>query len=380
MDGYYINKLLDAVDKKIQKLCKKFGDSFIHAASQNGKYFSIDKFEWTKAFYTGILWNLYIYSKNDDYKKIALSHCDKLIVDAERGGIKNHDVGFLYNLSCIAGYKITSNERLLAGARVAADILKDRFIPEVGIIQAWGDVKQQTENSGRIIIDTFMNLPILYYMAEQFSDDTYRNIANSHLNKAIKYLIRSDFTTYHTYFFDIISGDPVAGKTHQGKNDESMWARGQAWAIYAFPIIYGYNKDRKDLIPLARKLLDVFLEKLPNDFVCPWDFDFEDYSEVAKDAGTMPIVALGILEMLKYKEFFTAEELNKYKKIVFKIIESLVEQDYISTEEATWEDGLVRHSVYAYHYRGVNEFCLWGDYFYVELLMKLYNDKYVSFW
>lgn len=43
---------------------------------------------------------------------------------------------------------------------------------------------------------------------------------------------RGDDSSYHTFTFDIQSGEPVGGSTHQGYSNGSTWTRGQAWGIY----------------------------------------------------------------------------------------------------------------------------------------------------
>ena len=35
--------------------------------------------------------------------------------------------------------------------------------------------------------------------------------------------------------------------THQGYSDSSMWARGQAWAIYGYTVVYRETQDPKYL-------------------------------------------------------------------------------------------------------------------------------------
>lgn len=377
--------LLLEVRNKIDKLIEKFGYNFIHTCSQSGKYILADDFEWTKGFYTGILWYLYKFTGDKKYFEIADWQTNELLKKARLGhnGIQNHDAGFLYSLSSVAGYKVTGDSKYLEGARLAAKTLSERFMPNCGVIQAWGKMNEKSINSGRIIIDTWMNLPLLSYVGNLENNSNYQEIVRSHLEKSLKTLVRKDYTTYHTYYFDTNSGVSLYGKTHQGKNDESMWARGQSWGIYGLPLNYKYDQTKDSYLKVAKNLLDVFLNKLPSDLVCPWDFDFSDYKDVTKDAGTMPIVALGILELLKYDNVFTTEERKDYELIAHNLIRALIDNDYISFNNAFWEDGLVRHSVYSHNIncRGVNEFCLWGDYFYVEFLMKIYEeDEAISFW
>ena len=49
---------------------------------------------------------------------------------------------------------------------------------------------------------------------------------------------RDDYSCYHVVSYDTITGVPHKKQTHQGAADESAWARGQAWALYGFTMMY----------------------------------------------------------------------------------------------------------------------------------------------
>ena len=50
-----------------------------------------------------------------------------------------------------------------------------------------------------------------------------------------------------------------------------MWARGQAWAIYGYTVVYRETKDPRYL-DFSAERTDVYLERLPEDKVPYWDF------------------------------------------------------------------------------------------------------------
>lgn len=58
-------------------------------------------------------------------------------------GLNTHDIGFLYSLSTLAGYKITGNEKALELSVRAADCLMERYCEKAQIIQAWAIWKIQ---------------------------------------------------------------------------------------------------------------------------------------------------------------------------------------------------------------------------------------------
>ena len=71
-------------------------------------------------------------------------------------GLNTHDIGFLYSLSTLVGYKITGNEKALEFSVRAADYLMERYSEKTQIIQAWGNLEDPKEK-GRMIIDCLMN-------------------------------------------------------------------------------------------------------------------------------------------------------------------------------------------------------------------------------
>jgi unsaturated chondroitin disaccharide hydrolase len=100
------------------------------------------------------------------------------------------------------------------------------------------------EQRGRMIIDCNLNLPLLYWASAQTGDDGFADAANRHLARAARLLVRSDASTYHTFYVDTVSGQPRHGSTHQGFSDDSSWARGQAWGIYGFAWGRGFRVKR----------------------------------------------------------------------------------------------------------------------------------------
>lgn len=66
-----------------------------------------------------------------------------------------------------------------------------------------------------------------------------------------------------------ITGNLIKGVTHQGYADSTMWARGQAWAIYGYTVVYRETKDPKYL-DFVQKVTDVYLVD-SEDKVPYWD-------------------------------------------------------------------------------------------------------------
>ncbi|MHB8962340.1 MAG: glycoside hydrolase family 88 protein [Saccharofermentanales bacterium] len=325
---------------------------------------------WTTGFWTGILWLLNEYSLIGRYDDTLKEHIDSFLHRAaEKIDCAHHDMGFLYTLSCVAAYKVKGDLKARKAALMAADILMERYIAKAGIIQAWGNMADPGER-GRMIIDSLMNLPLLYWASEATDEPVYRTSAYHHALNAVNNIIREDATTYHTFYFDADTGEPLRGRTKQGHSDESCWARGQAWGIYGFILSYIYTKD-PDFLTAAKKLANYFIKRSPEDLVVYWDLDFGDGSGQEKDSSSTAIVVCGLLEMVRH--LTDPAEKTYYFNAANAMLQSLC-LNY-STREDDGADGLILHGVY---YKagneGVDEANLWGDYFYLEALIRSVTD------
>lgn len=342
--------------------------------SENNFYPKSDNTEWTTGFCTGEYWLAWEITGNNDFRDSALIQVDSFLNRIEQHiDVDHHDMGFLYTPSCVAAYKLTGSEVGKKSAILAADNLMSRFQEKGQFFQAWGTLG--AKDNYRLIIDCLMNLPLLYWASEITGDPLYKEKALAHTKTSLNNLIRPDNSTYHTYFFDPQTGETLRGVTHQGYRDGSAWARGQAWGIYGTALSYRYTGE-KTCIDLFHRVTERFVTCLPNDMVPYWDLDFTDVDSEPKDSSAAAIAACGMLEM---SEFLPDVEAEYYKKIAKKIACSLAKNYAVTSPEIS--NGLLLHGVYAksspynpVQDRGVDECNTWGDYFWMELLVRLTSD------
>jgi unsaturated chondroitin disaccharide hydrolase len=366
----YCDDAIKYILKKIDENLETFTYKFPASSSVNNVYEAIDNTDWTASFWTGMLWLAYEVTADEKYRKVAeiqLESYKKRI--EEKKNTDTHDLGFLYTLSCVAAYRLTGNESAKNIALDATELLMDRYFEKAGIIQAWGDLNDPN-NRGRLIIDCCMNLPLLYWATEVTGNKKYYDAAQSHLKQAAKYAIREDASSFHTFYMDVETGEPKFGKTHQGFSDDSCWARGQAWGIYGFPLSYKYTND-ENMIDMAKKITNYFLNRLPEDYVSYWDLIFTDGDE-ERDSSAVAIAACGLLEMSKNLPL-TDEYQKIYENAALNIIKSLTE-NYTSVS-CPESNGILLHAVYHKPGKvGVDECNIWGDYYYFEALVRLIKD------
>lgn len=357
-----------------QKAMESLGDDFKSCVSQGGMYRGTGHCDWTEGFYTGELWLAYEMTGQEAFKELALKHVSSFLTRIQnRIAVDHHDMGFLYSLSCVAGYKLVGSEEGKTAALLAADNLIGRFHEKGEFIQAWGPLN--AKENYRLIIDCLLNLPLLYWATEVTGNSKYEDIAKKHITTCLKYIVKEDHSTYHTYYFDPETGEPLRGVTAQGYRNDSVWARGQAWGIYGLALSYKYTKE-ESYINLFRAVTDFFIAHLPEDLVPYWDFDFADGSSEPKDSSAAAIAVCGMLEMSKYLE---EEESTYYQEVARKILKSLV--DHYAAHPSSSSNGQLLHGTYArkspYNTvgdNGVDECNVWGDYYYLEALVRCLKD------
>lgn len=362
-----LDAILAAVLDRIDRSLDLFTDAFPTPSSQDGVYGAMDNTEWTNGFWTGMLWLAYEASGQARYREVAQRQVRgfKKRID-QRVNVEHHDLGFLYSLSCVAAWKIAGDTCARDAAIQAADTLLERYLPAAGIIQAWGDLSNPAE-AGRMIIDCNLNLPLLYWATQVTGDLEYARAADKHIAQAARYIVRDDASTFHTFFMDPTTGAPIGGKTHQGHSDDSCWARGQAWGVYGFPLVHRYKAD-PGLITLSARLANYFLNRLPDDLVCCWDLIFTG-GDHEHDSSAAAIAACGLLELARALPLLDPDR-AVYEAAALSIVETLGERYLLPLGEPG--TGVLAHGVYHMpNGVGVDEACIWGDYFFLEALVRL---------
>lgn len=331
---------------------------------------------WTTSFWSGILWLAWELTGDDVFRAVAATHIDSFARRIEnRVDVETHDLGFLYTLGCVAPWRLIHDSRARTAALAAADRLMTRFLEPAGVVQAWGDLSDP-EQRGRTIIDSLMNMPLLYWASEVTGDPRYAAAASRHTAHLRDHIIRPDGSTYHTFHWDPLTGDPLRGTTAQGNSDSSCWARGQAWGIYGFALSYRYTGD-ESFLRAAMTCGDYFRDHLPGDLVPYWDLNFIEGSGEPRDSSAAAIAACGFGEIAQCLP--DGERRVHYLAQAHAIRESLATS--CATVDQTGAKPLLQHGVYSKpDGRGIDEGNLWGDYFYLEALTRAARPDWVPYW
>jgi unsaturated chondroitin disaccharide hydrolase len=324
---------------------------------------------WTTGFWPGMLWLAWENTRDAAVRRAASDQVDSFADRLTNGvDLDTHDLGFLYTLPCVTAWRLTGNDTARSAALAAADHLMTRFVEPAGIVQAWGamgDPKQR----GRTIIDSLMNMPLLYWASDVTGDDRYAAAAVRHTEQMARNLIRPDNSTFHTFYWDLETGEPLRGGTEQGHRDASCWARGQAWGIYGFAVAHRHT-GRPEFLAAARACADHFLSRLPADHIPVWDLEFTPEDGEERDSSAAAIAVCGLAELAPHGD--------RYRQASTDILHALV-AGYTAAGQAP--AALLLHGVYDKPKNiGVDEGTLWGDYFYLEALHRRRHPTWRPYW
>ena len=329
----------------------------------DGRWTFADQPNWFAGFTGGELWLMYDMTKNEEMRKRALAHADRLLQYASLDN--THDLGFIFLPTCVQAYQRTADRKYREAAISAARMLAKRFHPAGNFIRAWGKLGTD-DRAGWAIIDTMMNLELLFWAADATGEHNLYDVAYKHAITTMNQHVRPNHSSYHVVEFDPASGAVLKRRTHQGNSDESTWARGQAWGIYGFANAYRRTREQR-FLTTAQRMAAYFLAHLPKDSVPNWDLDLVSET-VQRDtsAGAIAASSLALLSDLVPSQ----SEAQGHRDAAQKILRSLV-SSYMFTSSRRVEEGLLLHGVYNLpQKRGVDESYPAGDYYFIEALHK----------
>ncbi|MDO7906855.1 glycoside hydrolase family 88 protein [Paenibacillus sp. JX-17] len=346
----------------VLRTARRIGGGFPHVVL-NGRYDEREPEWWTAGFWPGLLWLVDLEHPELQLAERA-ARCEEqlgaVLDDPEK---VDHDLGFIWLLSGVASYRATGHADSRRRALLAANLLAARYNVTGAFIRAWNFPSPFMDTRGVAIIDSMMNLPLLYWATEETGDPRYAALAVRHANTVAETFVREDRSIRHVVEFDLSSGNMQREHGGQGFGAGSAWARGTSWALHGFALAYGYTGDLRHLA-IAENTADFFLEELGGEAVPCWDFRAPSGHREAWDSSAAAIAASGLLELERYSargEHYGAAARNLVRRL---------HEDY--TQRDGDSEGILTHGTVHYPEQlYVNHSIIYGDYFYVESLAKL---------
>ena len=353
---------LKFASQQIKQTVLEIRDStkFARSTMSDGSWKTSDASEWTSGFFPGALWYVHEYS-GDPFFKAAAERWTAGIAN-QQFNAGTHDLGFMVFNSFGNGNRLYSSNSYKKVLLQSAHTLATRFNPTIGCIKSWDNPRWDFP----VIIDNMMNLELLFWAAENGGSRKLREIALSHATMTMKNHFRPDGSTYHVLGYDTTNGFVKVRNTHQGYADESVWARGQAWAIYGFTMTYRYTKDNRFLMT-AQRAADYFIGHVPSDGVPYWDFLAPKIPNEPRDASAAAIASSALFELSRYAEGNPLK--IKYLEAAKRILGSLCAGPYLA--EGTNSHAVLNHSVGSKPAQSeVDVSIIYADYYFIEAMLR----------
>jgi unsaturated chondroitin disaccharide hydrolase len=333
---------------------------------ENGELKMVDAGDWTAGFLPGSLWYLYEGTGEARWRSAATQYTNA--TSPAKFDKSQHDVGFMLGSGYGNGYRLTGDpayrDALLAGATT----LVTRFNPTVGSIQSW-DLWADKNWTFPVIIDNMMNLELLMWASRASGEPRYREVAIAHADTTLRNHFRPDGSSYHLVDYDPKTGQVRSRITFQGHADPSAWARGQAWGLYGYTMMY--RETRKDAyLRQAQKIAGFVMNhpRLPADAIPYWDLDDPAIPNAPRDTAAASIIASALLELATLS---APLEGARYRAFAERQLRSLSSPAYLAK---TGENGgfLLKHATgHKPAGREIDVPLNYADYYFLEALLRL---------
>lgn len=361
--------LKDALDASIEHIRRTLqsGLDGFPELTRDGQWQVVQNGGWVGGHWCGLLWLAWAHSADPALEAAARQWSARLA--PRQFDPTTHDLGFLFELSYLLGSRLTGDETLKSPPLQAARTLLERFHERGQFIQAWGPIGAADERGGRAIIDTMMNLYLLYWASQESGEPGFARAATAHAFTVLKYQVRADGSTAHVIDFDPGSGAFRKQDTHQGLSPTSCWSRGQAWAVHGFTDCFRWTGEVR-FLEAARRLAEYSLDRLPEDRVPYWDYDSPLIPNDVRDSSAAAILASGLLNLAAVDR--DPVRASRWKEQALQLLQSLW-QNY--TNRSISEPGILLHGTRSKPHGLMDHSLVYGDYYFMEALTRLFAPQ-----
>jgi len=371
------HRLLEKALGKMKFASRRIGAKSPHVARE-GVYDDARLDWWTSGFWPGMLWIAYDLTGDAFYRDTAWSfdeRMERLFLGPNRF---HHDVGFQFLPTAVLKRKTTGDEDGRRRGLFAANFLAGRFNAAGGFLRAWNDVADPSawnrNNSGWAIIDSMMNLPLLFWASEETGDPRFRHIAVAHADTVLRRFVREDGSVAHIASFDPATGGFLGWIGGQGFAPDSAWSRGAAWALYGFAVACRSAGEARYL-KASRRIADFFLASVEADGVPLWDFRVVPREGEPRDTSAAACAASGLLELAALLPASSAEA---YRDAARRLLRALA-SGYAAWDDPDGEALLRGGTGHRPAGENVDVSLIYGDYFFLEALAKLSGWRHRAF-
>ncbi|MGL4736447.1 MAG: glycoside hydrolase family 88 protein [Cellulosilyticaceae bacterium] len=363
----WVDSLWQKVEHKLEQVARRSRDK-IPYTTINGVHDDLSGPRvnwWTNGFWGGLMWLMYADTKKEIYKDVAQNQESLLDGALANYEALHHDVGFMWHITSGVHYRLLGEQSAKTRALYAANVLAGRYNLRGQYITAWNG-----NQPGLAIIDSMMNIPLLYWASKVTNDPRFRYIAESHADSTITNHVRADGSVRHIVVYDHEQGGVLKEIGGQGYSEGSSWSRGQAWGLYGFTLSY-LHTGKEAYLDTAKRIAHYFLANTAADPLPLCDFRAPQ-EPVIYDSTAGAIAACGLLELAKLVPEY---EQRLYREGAMRLMKELEQRccHWEETEDAILHMGTERYGT------GHHMPIIYGDYYFVEALYKL-RDNTELFW
>ena len=287
-------------------------------------------FQWA-GFLAGRLWLLYELTRIQRYGDAAMRICDRIgpVLAKHPTVFSSTGIDMYYALTL--GYQISRREELRRWAFSGGENFVNIFDREAGAFL-------QIASANRIVIDTGLNLPSMLW-ASQWEPDR-ATLAYRHLDTVLEIgLLRADGSTCHAAALDPNTRAVAGLFSLQGWNNDSVWARGQAWGMLGFAHAYEAGRQSRHL-EAAQRAADWYVDNAPQGWVPRYDYHDPDRENLPYDSCAACIATAVLLRLARW----LPDRADRYRTVARETLQALI-SNFLTTGgvvlHGTW--GRMRH-------------------------------------
>ena len=318
---------------------------------------------WIGGFFPGSLWMIYEQTGDTNYSNWAQMW--QAALAPEEYSTNEDDVSFMINPSFGNGYRLTGNPEYKAILTQTCRSFTNRWNPIVGCL---ADDFLQPPPQFEVIIDTMVNTEI-FYRPDLGMDPNMLAMAVSHAGRTLTNHLRADGSTFMRVMYDGVTNGAVLFKDNRvpiGPLD--TWARGQAWATHAFPLLYRNTGDVR-FLNTAKAVADFYITNAPADYVPYWYYPSNSVNtNLLRDSSAAAVTLSGLLDLSQ--QVTNDADGAKYWLAAHHLFASLSSTNYLAVNTT---NAVLLHGDPVDSY--TDSPLIYGDYYFIESL-KRFNDVF----
>lgn len=358
-----VNRLSEQL-KYAVRLSEPLRDSILTSPRtvENGKLKLVASRDWTSGFFPGNLWMIEELTGDTTWRSIATEFT--LPLEKEQWNAGTHDMGFKMFCSFGKAYAITGNPEYKKVLIQSAYTLATRFNANVGCLRSWDHNADKWDFP--VIIDNMMNLELLMWASKETGDGHLKDIAVSHARTTMKNHFRADNSSYHVIDYNPETGEIEHRQTHQGYSDESSWARGQAWGLYGYTMMFR-ETGLSEFLEQAEKIAAFILSQpgLEEGVIPVWDFNAPNIPNEPYDASAGAIITSALYELSQYS---TQQE--HYIRVADSMLSRLSSPEFLAPVGENM-GFLLKHSTgHLPHNSEIDVPIVYADYYFLEAIIR----------